>query len=40
MIVLRSLLEKCTKLLRYSNDIMESGTDLAFANMDEAQGRI
>lgn len=34
MLVLRSLVEKCTKVLRYSNDIMESGTDLVFAAMD------
>ncbi len=38
MLVLRSLVEKCTKLLRYSNDIMESGADLAFANMENAPG--
>lgn len=34
MLILRSLTEKCTKILRYSNDIMESGTDLAFAQME------
>jgi phosphate uptake regulator len=37
MLILRSLTEKCTKTLRYSNDIMESGTDLAFAQMEAEQ---
>ncbi len=39
MLAMRSLAEKCTKVLRYSNDIMESGNDLAFANMEEAPGK-
>jgi phosphate uptake regulator len=34
MLAMRSLAEKCTKVLRYSNDIMESGNDLAFAHME------
>lgn len=34
MLTLRSLCEKCNKVLRYSEDIMESGTDMVFANME------
>jgi phosphate uptake regulator len=40
MLTMRSLAEKCTKVLRYSNDIMESGNDLAFANMETAPQKI
>jgi len=39
MLAMRSLAEKCTKVLRYSNDIMESGNDLAFANMETAPAK-
>jgi phosphate uptake regulator len=34
MLTLRSLAEKCNKVLRYSEDIMESSSDLAFAQME------
>jgi len=34
MLTLRSLCEKCNKVLRYSEDIMESGTDIVFADME------
>jgi phosphate uptake regulator len=36
MLALRSLAEKCNKVLRYSEDIMESSSDLAFAQMEGA----
>lgn len=35
MLTLRSLSEKCNKVLRYSEDIMESGSDMVFAEMEE-----
>ena len=34
MLALRSLADKCNKVLRYSEDLMESSSDLAFAKMD------
>ncbi|MFH1221504.1 MAG: PhoU domain-containing protein, partial [Candidatus Micrarchaeota archaeon] len=37
MLALKSLSEKCTKIIRYSEDILESGGDLIFANMEAEQ---
>ena len=39
MVELRSFMEKCNKIARYSEDIMENAGDLVFARMEGAQAK-